>query len=250
MNSRVMRTKLRRPRSGAGHVLRPRRGTPLTVHAHRAARTLMSEKTLSNESGIREEVAGDDRWRILIRLAQFGDLDAFEQFYLCSARWLLARIRRVVTDGDAEDVLAEVFIQAWRTIGSYDEGRGSPAAWLAMIARSRALDHLRAQKCHGLCVPIDEDETPIPMAKDDPEESFARGRNAKLLHECMQTLEGNERLVLGMSYFSGYTMEEIARALEIPVATVRGYMTRARRKLKARLATKPVESPDSLEKRS
>lgn len=210
----------------------------------------MSQTILPHEFEHRNEDARDDGWCSLIRLAQLGDQEAFEQLYLRSARWLLARIRRIVTDGDAEDVLAEAYIQVWRTIGTYDERRASPAAWLSMIAKSRALDHLRARKSRGPCVALDEEEFPVLASDEDPEEAFARGKNAKLLHECLHALAGNERLVISLSFFSGYTLEEISQAMNMPVATIKRHMLQARRKLKVQLASTPLESFNSAGKSS
>src|SRR5262245_56111527 len=70
-------------------------------------------------------------------LATFYDRHAARTLALL-ARWLGGR-------GDAEDVLQEVFWQVWRLAGRYDAQRATPLGWLFLLARSRALDHLRRQ---------------------------------------------------------------------------------------------------------
>ena len=76
-----------------------------------------------------------------------GDRSGLEGLYDRYAQLLFNLVIRVVRNrSDAEEVLQEVFLQAWRSASRYDPSRGSPEAWLIMMARSRAIDAVRAAR--------------------------------------------------------------------------------------------------------
>ena len=87
-------------------------------------RTVSLTLTDSRDAAWEQE---NQRFGRLIGQAAAGSIDAFEELYNRSARWLLSHVRRLIDDGQAEDVLAEVFIQVWQSLGSYDPARASPA---------------------------------------------------------------------------------------------------------------------------
>lgn len=169
-----------------------------------------------------------------IALAREGDVHAFEQLYLGTASWLLSRVRRLVGDGQAEDVLAEVYLQAWRSLDSFDASRGSGSAWLSMIARSRALDHLRHEKCR----PTDGDGEleSEPASSEGPEQLLSRAQDARLVQVSMSLLNCDERLVLGLAYFQDCTHNEISSSTGLPLGTVKSLMSRAQKKLRGHFA--------------
>ena len=185
------------------------------------------------------------RWReeneVLLQLiarAGAGDVDAFERIYNRTARWLLSLVRRLVDDGHAEDVLAEVYIQVWKSLGSYDALRAPPRVWLSVIARSRALDHLRREKragqVHGSPEMI---VTMEPDDPDSPEQLLSRAEDCQLMRMSLATtdLSADERTVLDLAYFRERTQQEISTLTGLPLATVKTIMGRARDKLRAHI---------------
>lgn len=171
--------------------------------------------------------------KVLIAAAAQGDTEAFDALYNSTASWLLARVRRIVGESHCEDVLAEVFLQVWRTLSVYAEGRGEPLAWLATIARSRSLDRIRTEKrSHG--GQLDAPATPSYEESHDagPEELLAAAECASLLKISMGQLSPKERLVLGMAYFRDCTQSEIANLTGMPLGSVKTLMTRSQHKLR------------------
>lgn len=192
-----------------------------------------------------------DRNHLLRRLmgpAARGDIEAFEAFYNATARWMLMRVRRIVGDSLAEDVLSDVYLQVWRRLGSFDAERGQPLAWLMTIARSRALDRLRTERrSHGglSFAPACTDEVEQGHT-DGPEELLARSRTRDSLHACIAALSAKERVVLGLAYFRECTQAEIAVLTGLPLGTVKSLLGRSQQKLRQAFAHQvqpPVQAP-------
>ena len=197
---------------------------------------------ISPESGQPDGTDGTEwqqdnhRMATLIVRAREGDLAAFEALYNGTARWLLWRVRRLVDDSHAEDVLAEVFLQVWKTLDSYDAARAAPRVWLAMIARSRALDHLRREKRRGEVHGCPEvagvaDE----VQEDGPEQLASRAEQGRLVRVSLAGahLSSDERKLLGMVYYGEHTQLEISSLTGLPLGTVKSTIARGQAKLRA-----------------
>ena len=169
----------------------------------------------------------------MICAAARGDIHAFEALYDSTAAWLLGRVRRITGEAHAEDVLAEVYLQVWRSLAVYDDSRGQPLAWLATIARSRALDKLRSERrSHG-----GQLEAPTGSEVEEshdmgPEELLAIAERDCLLKISMGALSPKEQLVLGMAYFRDCSQSEIATLTGMPLGSVKTLMTRSQQKLR------------------
>lgn len=197
----------------------------------------------SHTRGSNAEVA--ERWQAenavllqLIARAAAGDTEAFEEIYNCTARWLLSLVRRLVDDGQAEDVLAEAYLQVWKTLDSYDAAKAPPRVWMAVIARSRVLDHLRREKRRGQA----HDSPEMIVATDlrdreGPEQLLSRVEECRLVRLSLAAtpLSPDERTVLGLAYFRESSQQEISVLTGLPLGTVKTIMSRARDKLKAQL---------------
>ena len=189
--------------------------------------------------------------KLLIRAAARGDVPAFEALYNSTASWVLGRVRRIVGDGHAEDVLAEVFLQVWRSLPLFEEARGEPLAWLATIARSRALDRARTElRSHGGRMDAPAAAEAEESHESGPEQLLAVAERDRLLRVSMGALSRKEQLVLGMAYFRDCTQKEIAALTGLPLGSVKTLMTRSQQKLRvsfnaAQTATGLLHNPCS-----
>ncbi len=148
---------------------------------------------------------------------------------------------RIVQDAmDADDIVEEVFWQAWRQAERFDVGRGGASTWLLTIARSRSLDKLRSVRRSREDTGLDgiEDDShgdalavtaPDPMAAADLSERGAIVRGA------LATLPAEQREALELAYFDGLSQSEIAEKLGQPLGTVKTRMRLALRKLREKL---------------
>jgi RNA polymerase sigma-70 factor (ECF subfamily) len=171
--------------------------------------------------------------RVMIEAAAGGDMSAFEAVYDMTASWLLGRVRRITGSAHAEDVLSEVYLQVWRGLSVYDPSRGEPLAWLATIARSRALDKLRSERrSHGglpdaPCADQEEESHCV-----GPEQLLAIEERNRSLQQSMARLSSKEQMVLGMAYFRDCSQVEIASLTGLPLGSVKTLMTRSQQKLR------------------
>ena len=178
---------------------------------------------------------------LLQRMAQ-GDEQALGALY---DRWqgaVRALALRIVGDGmEAEDVVEDVFWQAWRQADRFDATRGSVATWLLTLARSRALDRLRAIKRQRVDASLDDEDASLPqeaLATQDasPSDAADQDERSRLVAVALAALQPAQRQCLELAYFSGLSQSEIAERTSTPLGTVKTRMRLALRKLKDTLA--------------
>lgn len=141
---------------------------------------------------------------------------AFAYLYDNYSGALYGIVNAIATDKEiANDVLQNVFVNIWRKIESYDASKGRLFTWMLNIARNAAIDEVRSkgfrdsQKNQSLGETVDIAGTAGPAIDDVG------------LRKVLTKLKGELRVLIDMSYFQGFTHEEIARALNIPLGTVK-----------------------------
>jgi RNA polymerase sigma-70 factor (ECF subfamily) len=187
----------------------------------------------------------NEHLRRLITRAKASDVRAFEQLYVATCRWLLVRVRRLVGESLAEDVLADAYLQIWRTLPSFDGARGEPMAWMVTIARTRALDRLRAERMvhGGLPGAAEAVETEMGHSHG-PEQILELSQLRESVHDSLAGLSAKERMVLALAYFGDFSQREISDHTGLPLGSVKSLMTRSQQKLRARLSpARPPETP-------
>ena len=143
-----------------------------------------------------------------------------------AASYALARAM-VHGAGDAEDVVAQVFAQLWRTAAGYDPARGSVATWITMLTRSRALDLLRAQRrrtrLHERAAAGDADGVAVPLggSGEAPDAAAERGELARAVRASLAGLPEGQRRAIELAFFGGLSHGEVAATLGEPLGTVK-----------------------------
>ena len=135
----------------------------------------------------------------------------------------------------AEEIVLEVFWQVWREAVRYDAQRGSVGAWLSTLARSRAIDALRARKGNPVAEEKSGGQQVASDPADTPEETIDLEQRARLVRNALEDLSADQRTALELSFFRGLTHIEIAEQLNEPLGTVKTRIRSAMLKLRERL---------------
>lgn len=169
-----------------------------------------------------------------------GDTGALEVLYDRYSPVIYALLLRILGRAeDAQEVLQEAFVQVWRRASSFDASRGSEAAWLISIARSRGIDRLRSRRIR------DERESEagreistsgslVENTTGQEHAIFAEERRA--VRAALAELPENQRIPLELAYFEGLTQSEIATRLNEPLGTIKTRIQLGMKKLRERLA--------------
>ncbi len=165
-----------------------------------------------------------------------GDQAAFEQLYEQSSSLLFTLVSRIVgNQGDAADLLQEVYLEVWHKASNYDRARGTPMAWLVTLARSRAIDRVRALGSRGKGMTASLDDTPasdlIASGTDALELRAANERQA-LIWKALNTLPPVQRQAIELAYYEGLTHVEISERLNVPLGTIKTRIRLAMEKLR------------------
>jgi RNA polymerase sigma-70 factor (ECF subfamily) len=168
----------------------------------------------------------------LLGQVALGSREAFEVLYRDTSRKLFGICLRVLPQrSEAEDALQETFTTVWRKAAQFDAARASPISWLAMIARNKAIDHLRARPARRM-VPIElieQVEDPGPSPQQHTQTLADRSR----LDACIQQLESQRRSLICAAFFEGSTYEELAHRIGSPLGSVKSWIRRGLLQLRA-----------------
>jgi len=146
----------------------------------------------------------------------------------------------VGTRGLAEDVVQEAFLALWRGAARYDGARGSVRSWVLGIVHNRAIDALRRTLVHERRRASDEGLERTMAAEERTDTEAVRNDDARFVRAAMDTLPPDQRRVVELAYFSGYTHTEIAEVVDVPLGTVKGRMRLGLRKLRDELGREGV----------
>ncbi|MFT0544854.1 RNA polymerase sigma factor [Allopusillimonas ginsengisoli] len=198
-------------------------------NAHSIAAIAISDQTTDTE---------------LVRRANSGDEAAFEAIMRRNNQLLFRTARSIaVNDEDAEDVVQEAYLHAWRALGSF-RSDAKLSTWLVRIVVNEALGRLRRKRAN--VIPLDaamkstEPEIQASLAADDdrqPEPSAMRAQLRTIMEARIDLLPDLYRTVFMLRAVEEMSVEEVSHVLDIPEATVRTRFFRARGLLREGLAS-------------
>ena len=146
------------------------------------------------------------------------DASALAELYDRHSRLLFGLILRILKDqGEAEEVLQEVFVQAWTRANAYNVALGSPAGWLIGIARNRAIDRLRARVVRDRAA----SSVPAPRPVETPEARASLSERQRGVQRALDALPSEQRELIEHAYFLGLTQSELAARFSLPLGTVK-----------------------------
>lgn len=152
----------------------------------------------------------------LVTALRNKDDQAFGYLYDHYSGALYSVVKQIVGDAEvSSDVLQETFVNIWRKMELYDENKGRLFTWMLNIARNAAIDKTRSKGFQQ-----SSKHQPI-LEADGAYATVKPGVDDFGLKKILQKLKDEQRLLIDLSYFQGYTHEQISKALDIPLGTVK-----------------------------
>jgi RNA polymerase sigma-70 factor (ECF subfamily) len=192
----------------------------------------MSQSTSSATGEARSE---EPDWREYIRRVAAGDREALSELYDQTSPLVYGLALRILRNrADAEEITLDVFTQVWRSAGAYDGRRGSVTAWLATLTRSRAIDRLRARANWDWQSDFEQAER--SRAQPPAREAGWLAQQRLLVESALAELPGEQRRLIELAYFAGFSHTELASRTGLPLGTVKTRIRLAMMKLRELLA--------------
>ena len=162
---------------------------------------------------------------------------ALSAFYTQYSSTVLALLTKMLASpAEAEELLQDVFVELWRRAAQFDCSRGSVIAWVVTVARSRALDAIRARKRrHGDRQFEYSEGDALVTERKRPDVMASSTRWHQALRHAIKRLSAEQRAVLELSYFQGMSHGQIAEKLKLPVGTVKSRILAGMRELRTML---------------
>jgi RNA polymerase sigma-70 factor, ECF subfamily len=172
----------------------------------------------------------------LLARCALRDEKALEALYAKAASRLYTLALGIVRQREwAEEVLQDAFVRIWSHADRFSADKSSAMTWMSTIVRNRALDKVREFNRNPLLQDKaleDVFETPLVEQAPGPAELALMSHDLKSLWNCLGTLEREQRRVILMSYYHGYSHQELSVKLTAPLGTVKGWIRRGLERLR------------------
>jgi RNA polymerase sigma-70 factor (ECF subfamily) len=161
----------------------------------------------------------------LMQLVHDGETRAFEVIFdrHATAAFSLA-YRMCGRRATAEDVVQDAFLSLWRSGARYDRGRGSVRSWILSVVHNRAIDGFRREAVKQARDVHDDGIAERMPSAHLTDTEVERRDDAQLVRSALEELPVDQRRVIELAYFGGFTHSQIAEVLELPAGTVKGRM--------------------------
>jgi len=166
-----------------------------------------------------------------VRSIAAGDQAALASLYDATNRLIYGMTLRILGNpADAEEVTLDIYTQVWRGASNFDEGRGSVVAWLTTMARSRAIDRLRARANRGR-----REEALMDLDNAAPAQSPTLPGVEREVQAALRALAPEQREAIELAYWFGYSHSELAARLGQPLGTVKTRIRMGMMRLRSQL---------------
>ncbi|GGC80075.1 RNA polymerase sigma factor SigK [Tersicoccus solisilvae] len=150
-----------------------------------------------------------------------GDRDAFSDLYDATSGHLFAVIQKVLRNQAlSEEVLQDAYVQIWQQAASYQAGRGRVITWCLTLAHRRAVDRVRSVRASRER-DLTQGAKEYQESYDDVEDTVAIRLEAERVDRAMAELNAGQAAAIKLAYYGGYTQQEIARIMDLPLGTVK-----------------------------
>lgn len=172
----------------------------------------------------------------LIQRAAAGDEAALGRLYDLTLSRVYGLAIKITGRRDlAEEVCVETYWQSWREAARYDATRGSPLAWLMMIARSRALDALRRLDQVSYCAEPELYLEHEPCPQGSPLDHLLHSERSSALNVALAVLTPTQRQMVALAFYKDLSHQEISDQTGLPLGTVKSHLKRAQDNLRGAL---------------
>ena len=184
-------------------------------------------------------IGQDQRLMGLLNRIALKEERAMAEFHDWSYPYLISFIRRFVNNPwTVEEIVQDVYRQIWFSAPHYTRERGIPSSWVYMIARSRAFDSLRHSQLDRSRPMLEGEESRIPGPDD--ENVYLTLRHHEVVRKTIVALPEQQRRMIHLSFYEGYSHSEIADQTGVPLGTVKTRIRKGLNQMREMLTGTPV----------
>ena len=184
----------------------------------------------------------EDDLKLLLRVKDRDQAALSELYDRYSSLVYTLALNIVKATDEAEDLLQEVFLQIWKKASMFAADKGSVYTWIVTIARRKAIDRLRSKDLVNKGQSLDDDTNIIAIPDAaymaNPLHAAISNEYETLMREGLAQLGTEQRTVIELSYYEGYTQEQISKRLSVPLGTIKTRMRQGLIKLRDYLQTR------------